>query len=119
MGREGWDLDTIKEIVRPVRIRLGYLLWLAKGKPSGEFYFKKRLCLEVASQYHCSTFIETGTGWGIMLGAVRRYPRGGPHPSDRGAAGLRCRSGVGFMPPRCSCPAVQEVRADRSMLHRG
>ena len=42
-----------------------------------------------------------------------------PHPSDRGAAGLRCRSGVGFMPPRCSCPAVQEIRADRSMLHRG
>ena len=45
--------------------------------------------------------------------------RGGPHPSDRGLTGLRCRSGVGFMPPRCSCPAVQEVRADRSMLHRG
>ena len=45
--------------------------------------------------------------------------RGGPHPSDRGLTGLRCRSGVGFMPPRCSCPAAQEVRADRSMLHRG
>ena len=73
MDREVWDLNTIKDIVRPVRIRLGYLLWLAKGKPSGEFYFKKRLCLEVASQYHCSTFIETGTGWGIMLGVVRRH----------------------------------------------
>ena len=50
---------------------------------------------------------------------ILREARGGPHPSDRGAAGLRCRSGVGFMPPRCSCPAVREVRADRSMLHRG
>lgn len=45
------------------------------------------------------------------------HDRGGPHPSDRGLIGLRCRSGVGFMPPRCSCPAVREVRADRSMLH--
>jgi endonuclease YncB( thermonuclease family) len=49
----------------------------------------------------------------------RGAARGGPHPSGRGTAGLRCRSGGGFMPPRCSCPAVQEVRADRSMLHRG
>ena len=48
-----------------------------------------------------------------------REERGGPHPSDRGVGGLRCRSGVGFMPPRCFCPAVQEVRADRSMPHRG
>jgi len=73
MGREGWYYTAIKDFVRPVRIRLGYLSWLAKGKPSGDFYFKKRLCLKVASQYHCSTFIETGTGWGIMLGAVRRH----------------------------------------------
>ena len=73
MGRGEWTLQAIKEIVRPVRIRLGYLLWLAKGQPSGEFYFKKKICLEIASQYDCSTFIETGTGWGIMLDAVREH----------------------------------------------
>lgn len=72
MGSKTDVLESIKEIARPIRIRLGYLLWVVRGRPTGGIYSKQQEVIRIGSRYGCATFVETGTGWGIMIEAVRR-----------------------------------------------
>jgi hypothetical protein len=64
----------IKKLLKPIKDRLLYLIWLLKGKPiPANGYFKRKRIIDLAKKYNCDTFIETGTYVGNTLLAVEKY----------------------------------------------
>jgi hypothetical protein len=65
---------VLGRVMRDVRALAGYPMWLLRDKagPDNHYYKKKRV-LDVASQFECETFIETGTFYGQMVACVREH----------------------------------------------
>jgi len=64
----------LKRIIRDARAHLQYPIWLLRGMPYPDNHvYKTRRIATYGKQFHCMTFIETGTFYGQTVNAVSRH----------------------------------------------
>lgn len=64
--------DLVQEL-KNIRDQVRYLMWILAGRPIPvDHVFKRKRVLNLARQYDCETFVETGTFYGQMVEAVRK-----------------------------------------------
>lgn len=66
---------TVKNVLRPLAMRVRYLKWILCGKPTGDVYgfYKRQHLLKIGKKHGCSLFIETGTYYGDTVATMRKH----------------------------------------------
>ncbi len=61
-------------MLKEVRDHIRYFVWISRGRPIPiDHVFKRKRLRNLGRQYSCQTFVETGTFYGQMVWAVRKF----------------------------------------------